>query len=314
MLRQSPNRLLRAALIFTLLTLLLGACASSAAPTLTAEREAPAAAAPGEPNAASEIAYDSASGGSSAQAVERLVIKNASLTIVVDDPSQSMDNLARLAEEFGGYVVFAELTKTTTEGGVEVPRASVTLRVPAERLDDALERIQAESSRDPLNKTINSQDVTKEYTDLQSSLRNLEAAEAQLTKIMEDANRTEDVLSVYQELTRVRGEIEVIKGQIQYYEQSAALSAVSVEILANAAVQPLTVGSWEPTGVAKSAVQALIVAMKFLVNAGIWLVLFFLPLAVVVLLPIAFVVWLARRLLRARRKPSAAAPPPAQPA
>jgi hypothetical protein len=155
--------------------------------------------------------------------------------------------------------------------------------------------------------------VTQDYIDLQSRLRNLEAAEAQLTKIMEDANRTEDVLSVYQELTRVRGEIEVIKGQIQYYEQSARLSSIRVEILANAAVQPLTIGGWQPAGVAKDAAQALIVGLKFLVNAGIWLVVLFLPLGLALALPIAFVVWLVRR-LRARRKGSRPLPPPVEPA
>ena len=42
---------------------------------------------------------------------------------------------------------------------------------------------------------------------------------------MDSANRTEDVLNVFDQLTRVRGEIEVIKGQIQYFEESARLSA-----------------------------------------------------------------------------------------
>jgi flagellar biogenesis protein FliO len=65
--------------------------------------------------------------------------------------------------------------------------------------------------------------------------------------------------------------------------------------------------------VAKNAVQALIVGLKFLVNAGIWLVVFFLPLAIALALPIAFVVWLVRR-LRRRNKGSRPVPPPAEPA
>jgi hypothetical protein len=248
-----------------------------------------------------------------AQAIERLVVKNAVLTIVVADPSVSMDNLSRMAEELGGYVVKAALSYSQTESGIEVPRATVVLRVPAERLDEALGRIQAESDRDPLNKTVDSEDVTGAYTDLQSRLRNLEAAEQQLTEIMEQANRTEDVLSVYGQLNQIRGEIEVIKGQIQYYEQSAALSSINVDILANEAVQPLTIGSWEPVGVAKDAVQALISGLKFLATAGLWIVLFFLPMALFILLPLAFVVWLARRVLRLRRKPVAGIPPAASP-
>jgi hypothetical protein len=116
--------------------------------------------------------------------------------------------------------------------------------------------------------------------------------------------------NVYSQLTQVRGDIEVIKGQIQYYEQASALSSISIDILANAAVQPLTIGGWEPVGVAKSAVQALIFALKFLVNAGIWVILFFLPLAILVILPVWLVVLVIRRWRAGRRKSA----PPSVPA
>jgi hypothetical protein len=79
---------------------------------------------------------------------------------------------------------------------------------------------------------------------------------------MGSANRTEDVLNVYNQLTQVREQIEVTKGQIQYYEQSAALSSISVELVPDASVQPLTIAGWEPGGVAKEALQALITGLK----------------------------------------------------
>jgi hypothetical protein len=91
--------------------------------------------------------------------------------------------------------------------------------------------------------------VTSEYTDLESRLGNLEAAEEQLTRIMESAVKTEDVLNVYNQLVQTREQIEVIKGQMKYYEQSAAMSAVSVELIPNEAVQPLSIGGWQPVGV-----------------------------------------------------------------
>ncbi|UCH59651.1 MAG: DUF4349 domain-containing protein [Anaerolineales bacterium] len=237
--------------------------------------------------------------------VERIVIKNANLTIVVDDPSASMEAISRMAEEMGGFIVNAQLYQTRIESGAEVPRASITIRVPAGRLNEALDRIRSESERDPIDEGINSQDVTMEYTDLQSRLSNLEAAEAQLTEIMGSATKTEDVLAVYNQLVQVREQIEVIQGQIQYYERSAALSAITVEILANEAVQPLTIGGWQPVGVAKSAIQAMINTLKFLVNAVIWIGLYVLPVLAVLflifILPLSFV-WQAWRKRRTRRK------------
>jgi hypothetical protein len=243
---------------------------------------------------------------------DRLVIKNGSLSIVVDDPVKSMDSITALAEEMGGFVVSANLTETILDSGDKAPSATITIRVPAERFDEAMKRIKAESKQLPQNENVNSQDVTSEYTDLQSRLRNLEAAEKQLTEIMGSAIRTEDVLSVYNQLVQVREQIEVIKGQIQYYEQSAAMSAISVTLTANAAVQPLTIGGWQPVGVARDAIQSLIDALKVLGNLVIWIVLFLLPvllvLYVIFVLPLSLV-FRAWRRRRARTKSIQAVPP-----
>jgi len=229
---------------------------------------------------------------------ERIVVKNASLEIVVDAPDESMQSISIMAEQMGGFVVSANLYKTQTSDGQEVPRASVTIRVPAEKLDEALLRIEAESDRLPLSKIINSQDVTSEYTDLQSRLTNLEAAETQLMQIMEDARRTEDVLDVFDQLTRVREQIEVLKGQIQYLENSAKLSAISVELIPNEVIQPISIGGWEPVGVVKNAIQTLISALQVLVDIGIWLILFVLPIVLIIGLPIYLIV----RGVRSRRR------------
>lgn len=240
-----------------------------------------------------------------AQGVERIVLKNASLSIVVNDPAATMDTISKLAEDKGGWVVSANLSKYTLENDLEVPHASITIRVPEEVLDDAIKAIEDQSEQDPLSKTINSQDVTSEYTDLQSRLRNLDSAEEQLRKIMEDAVRTEDVLSVYNQLVSIREQIEVVKGQIKYYDEASALSSISVDILANEAVQPLTIGGWQPVGVAKDAIQALVNTLKVLANIVIWLIIFILPILLVFFLvfflPIRAFIRLIKR-NRANRK------------
>lgn len=307
----------RIVFIISLFTLILAACSPAAAPAEPpfdgdASRAAVEETAGGAmPEAAmEEPAFDSSAEFQSGDgaALERLVIKNASLDIVVADAPETMDAIGRMAEEMGGFIVTANLYQSQLASGVEVPRASITIRVPAERLDQALERIEARSDRPVENKTINSQDVTQEYTDLQSRLRNLEATEAQLMRIMEDAIRTEDVLRVYNELTQVREQIEVTKGRIQYFEQSARLSSISVNILPEEAVQPLSVGGWQPVGVARDAVQALLNGLQYLATAAIWLGLFLIPILVVILLPLYLLV---RALLRwrARRKERQAAQP-----
>jgi hypothetical protein len=120
---------------------------------------------------------------------------------------------------------------------------------------------------------------------------------------MASATKTEDVLNVFQQLTAIREQIEVTKGQIQYYEESAALSQIAVLIRAEAAVQPLEIGGWQPVGVARDAIQATLDGLRVIANVAIWLVLFALPIGAIIYGFIRLVIWLFRKMGIGRRKP-----------
>lgn len=258
-------------------------------------------------------ASSAATGQNSASPTERMVIKDVSLSLAVDDPSASLDRISSLAEDMGGYVVSANIYQTRLSDGQKVPQGSITVRIPAERLQEALTRIKAETSLPVISENISSQDVTSEYTDLASQVRNLEAAEKQLQAILDRATKTEDVLRVFNELTRVRTDIEVLRGRMKYYEQSAALSAVHVELIPNAAVQPVTIGGWQPQGVARDAVQALVNTLKGLATAAIWLVIYVLPVLLVIFIPLILIIIFIRRWRRSHAKAPVIAPPASAP-
>lgn len=228
---------------------------------------------------------------------ERLVIRNANLTIVVLDPSHSVEDISQMAQEMGGFVVSSNIYQTTFDDTVVAFRASITIRVPAERLDEALNQIK-DDAMEIRNENISGQDVTQDYTDLKSQLRNLEAAEEELLEIMDASTEAEHVLDVFEHLRQVRGEIEITKGRIQYYEESARMSAISVEIVPDVAARPLQIGRWQPEGTAKAAVEALINTLQFLGDAVIWGLICLVPVGVILGLPTWFVI----RTIRRRRK------------
>ena len=242
--------------------------------------------------------YDEGAGISSDYAtssvdIERIVIKNASLSIVVEDPIDSIKTINEMAEKMGGFMVSSNSYKTTTSQGIEVPIANVTIRVPAEKLDKALNEIKAlveDEELDILSEDVSGQDVTSEVTDLESRLRNLQAAETQLLEIMENADTTEDVINIFRELTSIREEIEVIQGQVKYYRESASLSAINVYLQAKEALEPITIAGWKPGREVQKALQALVEGGKYLVNIIIWLVIFAVPLLAIIILPIYFIV------------------------
>lgn len=249
-----------------------------------------------------EGAADSSFSSSNVTDNERIVIKNADLSIVVEDPSDAMGMIGDMAKEMGGFVVYSNLYKTTTSQGVEVPNANITIRVPAEKLEAAMNEIKSlveDKDIDILSENVSGEDVTSQVTDLESRLRNLEAAEEQLLDIMDQVMDTESVIEVFRELTSVREEIEVIQGQIKYYRESAQLSALSVYLQAKAAVAPITIGGWQPGVVAQRALQALVNGAQKIVDALIWLALFVLPILAVIFLPVFFI---ARYFIRRKAK------------
>lgn len=255
--------------------------------------------------AATMAASSDESLGSGQPAPDRIVIRNADLSIVVEDPTVALDAIVQMAERMGGFVVNSNIYKTNTSSGNEVPEAYITIRVPAESLNAALAEIKNQTSdpgKDVLSENVSGQDVTKEYTDLNSRLKNLEDAETQLRRIMEEATKTEDVLNVFNQLTYYREQIEVTKGQIRYYEESSALSAINIRIQAKEAIQPITVAGWTPVGVARDAIQALINAAKFLVEALIWILLLVVPVLILIFIPIYLVYLLIRTIIRRQKR------------
>jgi hypothetical protein len=305
--------------LMLLLILAISACAPAAATQSPLEMSAGSAPQPAADSSKTfENSYASSGiADSPSQGETRLVIRNANLSIVVIDPGKAMDSIAAMAEEMGGFIVTSNLYKTTTNEGVEIPQAEITLRVPAEKLSDATSKIKAlveNPAVDILSENVSGQDVTKEYTDTKSRLTNLEAAEKQLQNIMDAATKTEDVLAVYNQLVQVREQIEVLKGQVKYYEESAALSAISVSLRAQASVQPVVIAGWRPVGVARSAVQALINTLQFLGSAAIWIVIYILPVGVILVLFFLLLRFLWRKIFKTKpRKTPAAQPPAVQP-
>ena len=239
-----------------------------------------------------------------AQSAERLVIENAELAIVVQDPKASMAEITALANEFGGYVVSSNLYQSFTSFGKEVPEASILIRVPSERLDEALTRIK-EGAVDVDSENRSGQDVTSQYVDLQSRLKAKQAAEEKLLEIMDQATRAEDVLAIYLQVQTVQTEIEQLKGQIQYLEESAAMSAISVRLIAEEGTQPIEVGPWKPEGAAKEAIQDLIFFFQNFVEFLIRFVLYTLPALILIAIPL-YVVYLAGRAVYRRSRRSSA--------
>ncbi len=256
---------------------------------------APAPAMPGYDSYTAEEAVRSSVGNDAVQqqTQERLVIENADLAIVVKDPKARMAEIGDMAKELGGFVVSSNLYQSYSAMGQEVPEATVVIRVPSEKLDDALTRIK-KGAVDVDYENRSGQDVTSQYVDLQAQLKAKQAAEKKLLEIMDKATRAEDVLAVYLQVQNIQTEIEQLTAQIKYLEESAALSAISIRLIAEEGTQPIKVGPWTPSGTAKDAIQDLILFFQNFVEFLIRFVLYVLPALILIAIPL-YLMFLAGR-------------------
>lgn len=232
---------------------------------------------------------------------ERLVIENADLSIVVADPKVRMAEIAKLANDMNGYVVSSNLYQSYTSLGKEVPEATIVVRIPSERLDEALSKIK-EGAVEVQNENRSGQDVTNIYVDLQAQLTAKQAAEKKLLEIMDTATKAEDVLAIYMQVQTVQTEIEQLKGQIKYYEESARLSSISVRLIAEASTQPIEVGPWKPEGAAKAAIEDLLRFMQNFAEFLIRFVIFTLPALILIAIPLYIVYLIGRAVYRRTRR------------
>lgn len=231
-----------------------------------------------------------------APAPARMIVRNASLRIVVADTAKAVNDVTASVQALGGYLAGSEMWH---EG--ELVRARVTLRVPSAQLTPALAAIRGLARRVE-NETVTSEDVSQQYTDLGSQLRNLEATETELrellTTVRQNARKASEILEVHQQLVSIRGEIEVTKGRMQHLSQTAAMSRIALEVVPDAITRPVAEAEWQPLVIVRNATRALLAALRGMTAAAIWLVIYVVPICGIIALVAAALVGIARRLRR----------------
>jgi len=254
-------------------------------------KEAPSA---GEPApAAAPPTKPAADAKSSLPSTQRKVVRNADLSIEVASPAAAESKVSSLVERLGGYVASSERSTDADEGERKTARVSLSLRVPAERLDEALREIKrlgagAETER------IGSEDVTDEFIDVSARVANQRHLEQQLVTILAQANTVDGSLKVHQELTNVRTEIDRLEGRKRFLETESALAKISLTL---SPLRPVVSVSGTDFGVSvrRAATDSVSVAAG-IVTFGIRAAGILLPLALLFGLPLVGVVlWLKRR-------------------
>jgi hypothetical protein len=225
------------------------------------------------PQAVPNVRADAA--GTSASGFGDRVIKSASLSVEVRKGSfPAQWKLARdIAVRFGGEVIASDLGQGPVPLSDErsIASGSLTIRVPASRLDATIEALGTQLGT-VRAENVSSQDVSQEYVDLRSRLRNLRVERDALLNLYARANSVRDTLAVQNRLSDVQGQIEEVTGRIRFIERSTDFSTITLTIAEpGAAILPLTLdddgpsfaAAWDTamTGLVRIATTAMITAL-----------------------------------------------------
>ena len=246
----------------------------------------------GEDEGAQHALPDSAS-------VDRKIIYTVSLDLIVEDTEAAFKDVQRLAKEMGGFVAQSNMWHQDDH-----PRGSLTVRVPAERLDEALDKFRA-LAVDVEGERKDSQDVTEEYVDLEARLENERRTERELQELLEtrsERGKTADILEVHRELSRVRSQIEQIQGRMTYLDNLSSMATVQISLTPDVLAQPVVVAGWKPQGTALLAIKMLVNALQGIADAAIMFFLLILPVLIVLAIPVVGLVFLVRFLVRRARR------------
>ncbi len=229
--------------------------------------------------------------------LNRMVIYNATLDLIVRDTAPAITDTLKIVQEAGGYV-----TTLNSYRDNEQLRATLTARVPSDRLIGTLEKLRKIAlvvDREGLT----GEDVTDQYTDLEARLRNMEVAEQRYLAILNQADKIEDILAVQKRLDEIRGEIEQTKGRMEYLSKSAAFATITISLTPDVLARPISIGGWRPQGTARNAFEALLWALKTLGDILIWTAICILPMAALLGVPIYLAIRWARKRMRKPRPP-----------
>ena len=221
----------------------------------------------------------------------RKVVRTGSLDLEVKDPVQTAEALRQLALRMHGYVESSNVWGAQDS----LQTAYVTLRVPADRFDEARLEVHKLGVR-MQNERVESKDVTGQYVDLESSLRNYRAEEQQYLEIMKRAGAVKDTLEVARQLAEVRGRIERTQGQWKLLSQQVEMATLSVSLRSESVV---AIGGvrWQPLQRIRMALRD---AAQDLADYGdfLILVLFRLPVMLLWVVTLATLAGFGWKLLR----------------
>jgi hypothetical protein len=231
----------------------------------------------------------------------RMIIKNADIRLMVKDTDIAIDRATQVIGDAGGYIVSSRVWYQDYYGN-SLKYAAITIGIPVDEFERTLVKLRDLAVR-VVDEVASGDDVTEQYVDLQSELTNLEATRARIQEFLQDTKTVDEALRINQELANIESQIEQIKGRMNYLNDRAAYSTITINFEPEfpvltptptpTAYPTATPIPWKPGDTFEEAKGTVTVAYQGIADFLIWVAIVIVP----IFLPIGLMLWAIWKLM-----------------
>ena len=278
--------------LFAIAALAIGGCAASTSQDGSdSAAEKPAT----MPAPAADMASREMAAGSGGIVTGAKIAQSADITLWVDDVEVAAAEVAQVADRHEGEVTDSRLgtggyyppIPYASSDASEIDDGWVTVKVPADRLEAALDDIRAIGNVRSVG--VSARDVTTEHVDLTARLDNLKASEARMRELLARTDNVADAIAVESELSRLRSEIDSLEGQLRYMDDQVDMSTISVT-LTKTPSPGTAFADFDLRELLANALRGALKGVEWMLTVAI------------ALIPIAIVIWIIVAIVRAIRR------------
>lgn len=202
-------------------------------------------------------------------ATNRKVVRDSYLSLLVKDVRGSIDQITQFANQAGGFMVNSAVS-TPDQGG----SGNISIRVPADKLNSTLQYLRGLSVR-VVTENITGSDITDQYTDVQARLETLTKTKATFEAMLDQTRTVDEILRVQQSILQVQDQIDSYKGQLEYLDKTSQSSLITIYLSTDELALPYSpTEPWRPSVIFKTAVRSLMMNLRNLASAGIWILVY----------------------------------------
>lgn len=184
---------------------------------------------PQEDYGASDLTASAGAGAQTPVSANRKLIRTIHLHVETTEFDNLLASISQSTTEMGGYIEQSDISgssiSSTQPGG---RYAFLTVRVPSDHLDSFLSQVSEQSN--VTNRSENIEDVTLQYSDIESRKKTLTVEQERLWALLEKADTLEAVIALEERLSEIRYELESFESRLRLYDNQIDYSTVHINL------------------------------------------------------------------------------------